>query len=591
MQAANNKTQGEGKGLDAAEIKRLWDLGEIAREKLKKGMSLTPDEARAYAFREKGRANASRKNGGEGGRPEKDYSPTAKAFLAKSGKRILYRGGAFYVFDKSRPALGYRKTDFAEMMEDVGRWLVNGGGAESGWAEKNVVIALRALCKTDFRPPCRLDTGEALGAVAFMANGLLDIDKAAEGKPDALTPYDKIDPANFFSTEAYSFPWEPDCPAPYWERFKLTAFPNSNTRLDVLRMFGVAIGNRQFTAFWHFNGEPGAGRSRLFAILERMLGGPPRTTSLPPDCFGDKHRIGELSGGTVANLVPDGCRWGGPREQEMLKTITGGGGVKIANRPLYVNAQQAEVTVRVMAFASNGPLPDLDAALQDRQNVIPMNVRFRGTRAEIPDLEKIIAPDRNSPDYPGELPAVFADAVRGWAMVKDLPGIPKCAEGQAHVDAQARALRPVECFLAECGARPKMGARAMKRPMLAAFDAWLAENGLTWEEDAKPDLRQARFTRAVTDRFPSVLNVKVWVYPKGLPKRQEAAFSNLEWTPPAPSDADAPPPDDAEPLASKAEVRPDDFAGIGDTPPGLDNAPPPEDAPPPVADDWKPATP
>lgn len=595
MQAANNKTQGAGKGSSKWEL--TMTRAELARRKRANGEPLTAAEEEALATMDR----LQKKKEERKDRERRSPFAIVKAIEKEKGICFRFHDARYWIYNREEgvwrlPKRGGGQHDGAgDVRGIVSAYLAEldargeGVGFTLSYTIQNVCEAARANPDLGLEPPVftadgpAWKKGDSAADWVAMKNGLLDLRAAASGKEKVLHDFT---PA-FFSTRRLPFAYDAAATCPHFDKALENIVPDAEARDVLWKFLGLLLfDDTRWQVFLVLVGVNGSGKSVLVEVAKAIVGEHASmqfVELLDPFKVGDATRFGAS--------IADDPRWPSknlrPEMESTLLTLISGEGAEVNDSEKYVQGVARRVRARFL-FAQNAVPrwddPDKRQALNDRMRVIHCPKHIRGTDEGDKDFfNREIRP---------ELPGIFARAVREYgelANLGDAAGktpfrwFPNSKASRELVENETL---PEVVFLRTHFHAAERGA-VRPQEIRDGFAAWCKARGMEMPKWRFGFTLQTVFPKCNPNgghRFP---------LPNGKKGKTEKAVVGIEPIPAdaPPSDADAPPPDDAEPLASKAEVRPDDFAGIGDTPPGLDNAPPPEDAPPPVADDWKPATP
>ena len=455
---------------------------------------------------------------------ETDWKLAAQEFVSKTGHAVQWRREGFYVYE---PKIGaYRPRTDKELGAMISAFLPaalpNGQTVKcSANAERNILVALRATDNLDLLPPCFLSTGKPAGGWVAMHNGLLDIEAAARGEP--IQPLRHS--ADFFSTFARPFDWEPDAQCPMWENLLAEAAPDPENR-DMLQMLaGLALTDDvNYQVFFDLYGSGNNGKGVYKAVLQALIG-LENICRIPLSDFTEKFVVGELTqkrlnmvgdtetADTATRYRPMGALEG------ILKEVTGGVDATMKLEPKGVQADTARPVTARCVFLTNTLTPWIDRtnAIWRRWRLIPFTVTIPEEKIDKDLANKIISQ---------ELPGVFAWAVRGLGKLRQHRTFPQSKAGQAIKDGHREVCDREGSFLRE-RYEVVQGGSIEVQAVYSAYRSWCEENGIQGiltKQNFSPHVLRVF---AAANGQPGVEMGRAYFGRDGQAKTQQRAFINL----------------------------------------------------------------
>lgn len=578
-------------------LKLMKALAELARRKRANGETLTPEEEDALAKLENLRKKQEERE------ERKRHSPFAIVKAIENEKGIFFRfhDARYWIYRREDgvwrlPKRGGGQHDGAgDVRGIVSAFLAEldargeGVGFTLSYTIQNVCEAARATPDFGLEPPVftadgpAWKKGDSAADWVAMKNGLLDLRGAASGKAKVLHGFTQA----FFSTRRLPFAYDAAATCPRFENALETIVPDAEARNVFWKYLGLLLfDDTRWQVFLVLVGVNGSGKSVLVEVAKAIVG---EHASMQFAELLDPFKVGDATRNGAS--IADDPRWPPknlrPEMESTLLTLLSGEGAEVNDSEKYVQGVARRVRSRFL-FAQNAVPrwtdPDKRQALNDRMRVVLCPKHIRGTDDGDKDFfNREILP---------ELPGIFARAVREYgelASLGDAAGktpfrwFPNSKASRELVENETL---PEVVFL-RTNFRAAKGGAVRPKAIRDGFAKACEVRGI--------EVPKWNFTFTLQTVFPECNPNGTHRFPlpdgtgrKGKPEKAVVGIEPIHADEPP---SDAAPPDDAEPLASKAEVRPGDMDGIGDTAPGLDDAPPPEDAPLPVADDWKPAEP
>lgn len=325
----------------------------------------------------------------------------------------------------------------ARWLADAGRWLIWDG---IRWADhkendtaldgvaalflKNLPTDTPEECKWKARclADCRSRNSLLDWIKPFVADSLsrYDQDIALLGVPNgtidlktgALLPPDRAR----LLTKIAACPYDPDAPAPRWNRFLQEIMQNDPAMILYLqRLAGYLLtGEVKEHLLPVFYGEGGNGKSKFLETLMGILG--PHASTAPPGLVVERRNeshpteLADLHGKRL--VMASETRRGGVLRMDLIKNLTGDGTVK--GRFMRQDFFEFKRTHKIVLVTNHKPvLTETGPAITRRLRLVPFNAQFTGD-TEDKDLETKLK---------AEWPGILAWAVRGavaWYASNDM---------------------------------------------------------------------------------------------------------------------------------------------------------------------------
>ena len=311
--------------------------------------------------------------------PAPTLTELAKSYLAdrfttKEGHTLLSWRGEFYRWQKSH----YKKlTSVDELRADVLLWLDECRFKATPTTAKEVVKCIEAdvMLRGDVEQPVKLDD-KTHPLWLPMSNGLLDIQKAIEGKPEALRKHT----LHYFSLFGLPYKYDPAATCTVWFDTLNGIFDGDTERVDLLgEWFGLCLtDDTKYHSILLCEGPPRSGKGTVLRALRHVVGKDnccsPRLTSL-----GELFGLMGFLGKRVA-IAPDAHLGRGDKAMaalETLKLISGEDAIEVHRKNLPPITTRLSVRF-VLACNEMPKFGDGANALASRVIILPFRNSFLG---------------------------------------------------------------------------------------------------------------------------------------------------------------------------------------------------------------------
>ena len=278
--------------------------------------------------------------------------------------------------------------------------------------------------------PSWISTREPAPGWMAMENGILDVETAAlwhldakeqgDGTPgeEEASRYCRPLTADLLTTYAMPYPYDRKATAPRFLAWLESTQPDPELREVIQMLLGLClVPDTSYNVCFFLHGEAGTGKTTFLRILERLVG-QENCCHVPLLKFGERFQtwpLAEKLVNVVGELPSDD-------PQGRLRYIEGDFKDSISGEMVDCEKKGRDVCkARCIArhiFATN-TLPkffDKSEGIWDRLRIIPFRQRFRGSGAQVKDIEKTFLPE--------ELPGIFVFALEGLAKLRRLTTFP-----------------------------------------------------------------------------------------------------------------------------------------------------------------------
>ena len=365
-------------------------------------------------------------HGVKGGRPEADYISAVRAFantwMATDGFHLRHYREQWYEWFGGK----WQAMPDTEMASRTMAWLQNAPEAvacnikPTQSALRNLLEGIRSMnyAGTPFRykVPSWLPNGESAQGWLPTASGLIEIEATAYALENCapLPPVHPLTPA-LLCTYCLPYGYDPNATCPTYDQYLLTCIPDEDTR-DCWDMWMglMLVPDTSLNVCAFLVGPGGTGKTTALNTMTKMVGDE-NTCACPILSLAEKFDTWPL-GERLVNIVED-LPVGDPLHkmayvEGIFKASVGGGMIKTQHK--YKDSVDMPCIARHV-FATNS-LPhffDKSDAIWDRLRIFPFETRFRGTAAEIPDMELRLQ---------AELPGILNRSLRGLARLRACGG-------------------------------------------------------------------------------------------------------------------------------------------------------------------------
>lgn len=351
-----------------------------------------------------------------GGRPQADYYRAATCFASEymdDEGNYLWRHWheTWWCYDGGKYVRRSQSVIENELME----WIQTSPAAAlshvqpSANALRNLVMNLRSTkffgIRSDKDAPFRISDDSDCGNVLPLANGILDIDKAAEiqRRMEADEPVDDLGnaltPLSADVMVTYSIPYEYDQTAgcATFDSYLAKVCPDADTRETLLRMMGVCLTPESYERAFFLYGPQGTGKGTFLEVLQMMMGGE-NVCSVPMAQWDEGKANNQLWQLTehLVNVDSDFSDYGDggtlrKYEATFKKVVSG---EVISAEKKYENSYAARcIATNVWACNQLPEFFDKSGACWKKTVVIPFFTVIRGTDDEIHDFENVLKPE------------------------------------------------------------------------------------------------------------------------------------------------------------------------------------------------------
>jgi putative DNA primase/helicase len=332
----------------------------------------------------------------------------------------------------------------------------------------DVVQSLRAasLIPFDVKPPAWINGADGPDPLNLLPvrNGILDLTKAANGKPDALTPTTP----DLFTFNPAAFDYNPKAPTPYvWLDFLDSLWSDDSESIEVLRTwFGYLLtpDTRQQKILFLL-GPKRAGKGTISRILQELVG-PGNVAGPTLNSFASNFGLSPLLDKSVA-IIDDARlshRTDAAAVTERLLTISGEGTITADRK--YREPVTGKLNTRIVIISNELPkIGDCSGALTGRIVLLSLRQSFFG-REDHGLFDRL----------KDELPGILNWAIVGWKQLRDLGRFVQPASGQEILQQFTDSTSPVGEFVREkcvVGA----GERAEVDSLYREWRLWSEDNG------------------------------------------------------------------------------------------------------------------
>jgi putative DNA primase/helicase len=399
--------------------------------------------------------------------------------------------------DMCRGLADWIRAEFVRQnREAVKAWQESGGEGRTPQTCKvtrnlvnDVLQALGGMCllPADTDPPTWIDgpPGPDPSGILAMQNGLLDLNAAAQGKPDCLLPPD----VRFFTTTAVPFAYDPDAPQPVeWLKFLASLWPDDPGSIATLQeWFGYLLtpDTRQQKILLLL-GPKRSGKGTIVRVL-RSLVGPNNVVGPTLGSLATNFGLWPMLGKSVA-VVSDArlsSRTDTAAIVERLLAISGEDAVTVDRK--HQSMLTTKLNTRFVILSNQMlDLADASGALVGRFIVLKGTQSFYG-REDHGLLDRLLA----------ELPGILRWAIEGWRRLNTRGRFAQPASGSDLVEDMEAITSPVGSFVRErCKVGPNY--RVEVGQLYSEWRSWCDSHG------RKEPGTEERFGALIRAAVPSI---------------------------------------------------------------------------------------
>lgn len=301
----------------------------------------------------------------------------------------------------------------------------------------DVQQALQSLCQIHHvsKLDCWLDGTH--GSFVAVANGIVDIERAASGQPNCLLAHSP----DWFSLVVLPYAFDAAATCPRWLAFLEKNLEADAERIAILQeWFGYCLtAETSFQKFLLMIGEGANGKSVACAVLTALLG-ESNVSNVPLEDFGQRFQLMQTVG-KLANIAAEIGEIDKVAEGH-LKAFTSGDRMQFERK--YRDPIELTPTARLVLATNNLPrFADRSGGLWRRMILMPF-------RVTIAALDRITGMDK--PEWwlsQDELPGIFLWALAGLKRIRDQGGFTKSAVCDEALAEYRNDCNPAATFLRE----------------------------------------------------------------------------------------------------------------------------------------------
>lgn len=302
----------------------------------------------------------------------------------------------------------------------------------------NVELALQSLCRIPHET--KLDSwldGTPERSFVAVANGIVDIERAASGAADSLLPHSP----NWFSLVVLPYAFDAAAACPKWLAFLAKNLEGDEERVAILgEFFGLClVSDMRFQKFLLAVGQGANGKSVACAVLTALLG-ESNVSNVPLESFGERFQLMQTVG-KLANIAAEIGEIDKVAEGH-LKQFTSGDRMQFERK--YRDPIEITPTARLVLATNNLPhFADRSSGLWRRMILMPFQVT-------IPEVDRINGMDQIAWWLAqGELPGIFLWALAGLKRLREQHRFTKSAVCDAALAEYRGDCNPAARFLRE----------------------------------------------------------------------------------------------------------------------------------------------
>lgn len=297
-----------------------------------------------------------------------------------------------------------------------------------------------------------------------LSNGVLDIRKLLEEKPDCLLPTSP----SFFSPICLPFAGDVDAECPVWLAFLEKNLEGDEARIQLLQeWFGYCLTpDTGLQKFLILEGDGANGKSVVCAVLTALLGRD-NVTHVPLETFGQRFALtGTL--GKLANIAAEAAELDKLAEG-YLKSFTSGDTMTFDRKNL--SPIDAQPTARLVVSTNNRPrFADRSGGLWRRMLLIPF-------RVQIQPHERVVGMDQVGWwEKSGELPGIFLWAIAGLHQLRQRQRFIDPEMCREAVEDYRMEVNPALAFLKD-RVSEAIGQNLPCHDLYRAYKGWCDDNG------------------------------------------------------------------------------------------------------------------
>ncbi len=373
-----------------------------------------------------------------------------------------------------------------DLRATVVRWLDRRFSGIKTSAVTNMVECVKAetIVASDRHRPCWLgDENEARDWIA-VKNGLLDLEAAVAGKPDALRGHT----AEWFSEVCLPYRYDPAADCPFWLRVLDRNTGGDAEMQAILQEFsGYCLApdtSQQY--FLLLDGDGGTGKSSVLAAVHALLGRE-NVSAVPLERFGDRFALFGMLG-KLANIAAEIGDLDKSAEG-YLKSLTSGDAVTFERK--HRDPVKALPTARLIFATNSRP------RFADRSDGVWRRLILLPFTAAIPADERTVGLDKpHWWEQSGEMPGILNWAIAGLRRLRTQGRFTVSPISRAAAAEYRAESNPAAAFLAE-HYRSDAECCQPKAEVYAAYKVWCETAG------HKP-LTDVLFGKEVFRTFPGV---------------------------------------------------------------------------------------
>lgn len=301
----------------------------------------------------------------------------------------------------------------------------------------DVQQALQSLCQ--IHHVSKLDSwlDESTGSFIAVENGIVDINRAAVGESECLSPHSP----NWFSLVVLPYAFDAAATCPRWLAFLAKNLEGDAERTNILQeWFGLSlVADTSYQKFLLMVGEGANGKSVACAVLTALLGAA-NVSNVPLEGFGERFQLNQTVG-KLANIAAEVGEVDKVAEGH-LKAFTSGDRMQFERK--YRDPVELTPTARLVLATNNLPyFADRSGGVWRRMILMPF-------RVTIPVVDRIIGMDK--PEWwlaQGELPGIFLWALAGLKRLREQESFTKSAVCEAALAEYRGDCNPAATFLRE----------------------------------------------------------------------------------------------------------------------------------------------